>query len=291
MEISFATMSQESEASSASPFTAVSPSKATATATATTSRKRQRRHSSRISLVTVTTILSWLSLICTFRISLYVSAYVPSPLFPCRTKWIHDGISISSMKKNNNKSTKSTKSQHHAVPISQQWKLEKDGDRDLDKEEAGWLSWMVRGSKVPRPKEMEEPPVPAPWSRKAFTKRVSGLGRKMTRGSSDLRMREPKELGGLPRPDRYSSRYVNHIVNGMEASPHQRQSSEVESKERKYWASLKNVLGTVGLLVLIIHLIFSLFISSIDYDHDHYPIQRLVSQYNDITRIGYFARH
>jgi hypothetical protein len=212
-EISSTTMSQESEASPASPSTAT-------IAICSRKRQRHRRPYSRISLVTVTTLSYCLSLLCTSRISLQVSAYVPSPLFPSRTKWIHDGISISSSKKkknsSNNKSTSSSQQrhqsqQHHAVPPTKQWKPVDDGDRDLDKEEAGWLSWMVRGGKVPRPKEMEEPPVPNPWSRKAWMKWVSGLGKKSTRGASDLRMREAEALGGLPRPDRYSSRYVKHV--------------------------------------------------------------------------------
>jgi hypothetical protein len=214
MELFFTTRSnrQESEASSS----------ASRAATATTiyigSRKRQRRQpleSRRQHSRITTTLVYGLVLLCTSRIiSLpQVSAYVPSPLFPSRgTNWMihHDSNSISSSNHN-----KKSGSRHYAVPpqsssISKQWKQPvDDGDRDLDMDEAGWLSWMVRGGKAPARHNKEQPPVPTPpWSRKTWTKWVSGLGKKLTRGSSDLRMREAEELGGLPRPDRYSSRYV-----------------------------------------------------------------------------------
>jgi hypothetical protein len=169
--------------------------------------------------VTATTLLCCLSLLCTSRItSVQVTAYVPSPLFPSRTKWIHDDVSISSSKR----SCQHRHGQHglYAVqpavppPTSKQWKPVDDGDRDLDKEEAGWLSWMVRGGNRPRPKEMEEP-APRKWSRKAWIKWISAVGKKSTRGSSDLRMREAEELGGLARPDRYSSRYVKYLLKTL----------------------------------------------------------------------------
>jgi hypothetical protein len=203
------------ESSSASPATIASRK-----------RQRQRRQppcrlSPRIPLVKGTataTLLCFLSLVCTSIISVQVSAYVPSPLFPSRTKWMNDGISIlSSTGKHNKNKHKSTTSsnqhgRHHAVPPSK-WKAGDDGGGDgdggdLDDAEAGWLAWMVRGGKAPRPKEMEAP-VLNPWSRKAWMLWIAGLGKKRTRGAADYVMREAEELGGLPRPDRYSSRYVD----------------------------------------------------------------------------------
>lgn len=57
------------------------------------------------------------------------------------------------------------------------------GEDDDDDNAAGWLSWMARGQK---------------------------------KGVSDVKMREAEELGGVPRSDRYSSRYVRD--NGRAAA-------------------------------------------------------------------------
>lgn len=48
-----------------------------------------------------------------------------------------------------------------------------EGDTGEEGDDDGWVSWMARGKKS---------------------------------GTSELKMREPEELGGVPRSDRYSSR-------------------------------------------------------------------------------------
>ena len=52
-----------------------------------------------------------------------------------------------------------------------------DDDDGEDDEDSGWLTWMVSGRK---------------------------------RGSAEIKMRDPEELGGVPRSERYSSKYVFH---------------------------------------------------------------------------------
>ena len=58
--------------------------------------------------------------------------------------------------------------------------IEDDDDDDgEDEEESGWLTWMVSGRK---------------------------------RGSAEIKMRDPEELGGVPRSERYSSKYVFYMT-------------------------------------------------------------------------------
>ena len=53
--------------------------------------------------------------------------------------------------------------------------VKEDSNDEEEHDDVGWLSWMVRGKKP--------------------------------HGNSEIQMREAEALGGVPRPDRYSSRY------------------------------------------------------------------------------------
>ena len=74
------------------------------------------------------------------------------------------------MKKNDE-----NKSEQQAMKKSNREVEDDDDDDGEEDEDSGWLTWMVSGRK---------------------------------RGSAEIKMRDPEELGGVPRSERYSSKYV-----------------------------------------------------------------------------------
>ena len=150
-------------------------------------RPRLRKRRRPLALEDMMYLVALMSACYVALMSTGVGAYTPSPLFTSMTS--------------KSRCMNQFKLRRHNYTVLKKSKVEKGGDDEekkkkkaakikkpkidinilkkkapVEEEDSGWLTWMVSGRK---------------------------------RGSADIKMREAVELGGVPRSERYSSKYVD----------------------------------------------------------------------------------